>query len=649
MTIAALTESRVQILGDGLTDRVDLPFQFVDQNDLRVIHSDIGGTDTKWIFQQSPGYWYCTGGDYATGTVHFTASDLAAGERLTVVLISNYDQPLTLAGGEIDPAVLERAMDRTALQVQAIAGRVSRSLSIAPSLYGELPDLQVPDLPDGYGFVRQGEKLVPALIESTAISAAVSAAQVAKTAAEAARSEAVGAQAATGTSRALAEAAQDAADTAKTQAQEASDKAEKWAEEDEGTQVEAGQYSAKHHALKSAKSASLAALNATEVLGHGRVPVGFMIPWHGLRAPNQYWVLVDSVGQVFSRSLFPALLDVFAPQFTVTYSAASATVEGINCPQKLKAGWPVEGENIPPGTTILTVDSASQITLSATPNGGGTALRIFPHGNGDGATTASYPSVAGRVVRGLDSMGAVNPDAGNYLGELQADELGEHGHALYGGVVETQNAYSLSSGYGLYGNPNNHANNSYITYTRDDPVRPEYVERVGGSETRVKAIIAPYIVKVADGVDDPAIISAANVVSDLAAAQAALATAQIDIATLQSNMPTFAEFEFTSWANGVWYSMAHGAVSRPTVVFLYAECINANNDYVVGERTLLGMQDRSNNDGSAYNYGAGVSADETAVHWAGGAQSMRIMPRTNGGTMGVSSTDFKMVVVAGWL
>ena len=536
MTIAALTESRVQILGDGMTERVDLPFQFVDQNDLQVIHSDASGTDTEWIYQQPPGNWYCSGGDYATGTVHFTASDLAAGERLTVVLVNNYDQPLTLAGGEIDPAVLERAMDRTALQVQAIAGRVSRSLSVAPSLEGELPDLQVPDLPDGYGFVRQGDKLVPALIDSTAISAAVSAAQAAKTAAEAARNQAADAQAAAGTSRALAEAAQDAAGTAKTQAQEASEKAEKWAEGDEGAQIEEGQYSAKHHALKSAESAVEAVLNATEVLGHGRVPVGFMIPWHGLKAPNQYWVLVDTVGQVFSRTLFPQLLDVFAPEFTVTYANGNPIVTGINCPQKLKPGWAVEGENIPVGTKILTVDGPTQITLTNNPTGDGTTLRIFPHGNGDGVTSAHYPSVAGRVVRGQDSAGTLNPDAGNYLGETQEDALGEHGHALYGGVVETQNAYPLSSGYGLYGNPNNHANNSYITYTRDDPTGPEYVERVGGSETRVKAIIAPYLVKVADGVDDPAIISAASVVADLAAVQAAVTALEAKLADTEDTL-----------------------------------------------------------------------------------------------------------------
>jgi len=635
MTIAALTEGRVQILGDGVTDRVDLPFQFVDQNDLQVIHSSAGGTETEWSFQQSPGSWSFTGGNYDVGTVHFTSSDLAAGERLTVVLVSKYDQPLTLAGGEIDPAVLERAMDRTALQVQSIAGRVSRSLSVAPSLEGELPDLQVPDLPDGYGFVRQGDKLVPALIDSTAISAAVGAAQVAKAAAEAERTGAEVAKTGAETARSAAVTAHAGA----VSAQAASEVAK------------AGAETAATNALQAAAEATT---NATAVLGYGRVPVGFMIPWHGLAAPNQYWVLVDSVGQVFSRSLFPQLLDVLAPEFSVTFANGNPVVTGIDCPQKLKPGWAIEGENIPTGTKILTVDGPTQITLTNNPTGDGTAIRVFPHGNGDGVNTANYPSIAGRVIRGQDSTGALNADAGNFLGETQEDALQNITGSWFRNssgriervVNEATGAMEVITDFRSVAlNESGSSNaNSAIGVSFD----ASRVARTA-AETRVKAIIAPYIVKVADGADDPAIISAANVVSNLAAAQAALATAQTDIATLQSNMPTFAEFEFTSWANGVWYSMAHGVGSRPSVVFLYAECINANNGFIVGERTMLGMQDRSNNDGSAYNFGAGVSADETAVHWAGGAQSMRIMPRTSGGTMGVSSADFKMVVVAGWL
>lgn len=214
MTVAALTETRAQITGDGVADRLDLTFQFVDQNDLKVIHTNALGVDTEWIYQQPPGSWYVSGGDYATGTVHFTATDLVAGERLTVVLTSEYDQSLSLDGGEIDPSVLEKGMDRTALQVQAIAGEVNRALRISPSLAGTLPDLEVPDLPDGYGFVRSGNELVPVLIDSEQITFYTAAAQSAQAAAQSSQANAETAETNAETARLAAEAAQAAAEAA---------------------------------------------------------------------------------------------------------------------------------------------------------------------------------------------------------------------------------------------------------------------------------------------------------------------------------------------------------------------------------------------------------------------------------------------------
>lgn len=124
MTVAALTEGRAQILGDGVTDRVDLPFQFVDETNLEVTHTSETGVTTVWTYQQSPGNWSFSGGNFSTGTVHFEPSALHAGETLTVLLVSDFDQPYSLAGGEIDPAVMERSMDRTAINMQSVATRV---------------------------------------------------------------------------------------------------------------------------------------------------------------------------------------------------------------------------------------------------------------------------------------------------------------------------------------------------------------------------------------------------------------------------------------------------------------------------------------------------------------------------------------------
>jgi hypothetical protein len=123
MTVAALAEGRVQIVGDGMTDRVDLPFQFVDETNLEVVHSDAEGNTDLWVYQQEPGNWFFTGGNFAAGTVFFDPAALQPGERLTVLLISDFRQPYSLAGGEIDPVVMEKAMDRSAINMQSLATR----------------------------------------------------------------------------------------------------------------------------------------------------------------------------------------------------------------------------------------------------------------------------------------------------------------------------------------------------------------------------------------------------------------------------------------------------------------------------------------------------------------------------------------------
>jgi uncharacterized protein (TIGR02145 family) len=68
----------------------------------------------------------------------------------------------------------------------------------------------------------------------------------------------------------------DDAETAQTAAQTARDKSADWAEEDEDVEVETGQYSAKHHALKAADSETNAAASAAEAAGYAGYPLNFI-------------------------------------------------------------------------------------------------------------------------------------------------------------------------------------------------------------------------------------------------------------------------------------------------------------------------------------------------------------------------------------
>ncbi|WP_282045047.1 hypothetical protein [Roseibium album] len=520
MTVSALANTRAQILGDGVTNSVTIPFQFTDQSDLKVIHTDKLGVDTEWNYQQSPGNWSYSGGNLAPGTVHFNGADVSPDERLTIVLTSKYDQTLTLDGGEIDPAVLEKGMDRTALQVQAIAGEVSRALRVSPSLEGNLPDLEVPDLPDGYGIVRQGDELVPALIDSAAISTAVTAAQSAKS---------------------LAEAAMIGAETAQTEAGASASSAFN-SETVASSSASSAAFSAT--AAASAKNAAEqavidAATNATSVLGYGRIPVGAAMPWPSDQAPNSFWVVVKDVGQTFLRASFPQLLDVYAPERSVVLSNGSPIVTGIGSDQGLAVGMPVEGTGIPANTTIQSVDGPDQVTLSSSAFANGSTCRVFRHGNGNGSTTANFPDFAGRYVRGWDPSGAINPDANGTLGSVQDDAIQNISGEFSSSLARTDHSLNTATGAFeiLTGTRSNYVTRTSATGT--SAVGASFdASRVArtSNETRPKSVVTAWIVKVADGIDDPSVLTAVSVIQDLGVVSSKVDVWETSLATTSDRM-----------------------------------------------------------------------------------------------------------------
>ena len=548
MTIAALAQTRAQIAGDGVTDRVDVTFQFVDESDLNVIHTDSGGTDTEWVFQESPGGWYYTGGDYAAGTIHFTASDLAVGERLTVLLTSQYDQTLSLDGGEIDPSVLERGMDRAALQIQSIAGEVGRALRVSPSLSGAMPDLEVPDLPDGHTFVRDGDELIPALIDSAAISTAVAAAQSAFASAETAQGEAVSAR----------DAAVSAASGASSSETNAGSSAVSAA--DSAT-------AAATSASSATQSAEDARTNATEVLEYGRIPVGAMMSWASPKAPNQFWLLITEPGQVYNRSTFPALHDVLAPSLQLDME--TSTTLGVSTDtawNQIPVGASVEGVGIPAGTTVANVGYESSlksyvVTLSQAASTATSEIRVFQHGNGDGSTTSNFPDTAGRVHRAIDLSDTVN-SSGSRLGETEEDAFQGHWHRY----ESNSSPQSGSTTQVENNNDNLPHHNQYFTKVQDAISDGLNGEPRTADETRVKSWIGPYIIKVADGVDSEELLNALQVVQDSSTALSKAIANETLIAELQagethdlaglsevvidlSKYSAVKEFELALWGN----------------------------------------------------------------------------------------------------
>lgn len=144
------------------------------------------------------------------------------------------------------------------------------------------------------------------------------------------------------------------------------------------------------------------------------VPPGAELEYDGIFAPTG-WYFCD--GSAKTRAGDATLLAAITVA-TTGNTHANTTID--NLPIDLRnlglEGAFIEGTGISLGTTIISVNSATQITVSASVSGSntGVALRILPWGQGDGSTTFNVPDRRGRFVAGRDNMG------GSTAGRLSA-------------------------------------------------------------------------------------------------------------------------------------------------------------------------------------------------------------------------------------
>lgn len=130
---------------------------------------------------------------------------------------------------------------------------------------------------------------------------------------------------------------------------------------------------------------------------------GEMRPYAGLAAPSG-WLLC--YGQAVSRTTYATLFAAIAVSQSGTRTNGNPIITGLASTTGFVTGMPVSGTGIPAATTISTVDSSTQITLSANATSGGTAtVVVAPFGIGDGSTTFNIPDLRGRALIGRDDMG----------------------------------------------------------------------------------------------------------------------------------------------------------------------------------------------------------------------------------------------------
>jgi hypothetical protein len=105
------------------------------------------------------------------------------------------------------------------------------------------------------------------------------------------------------------------------------------------------------------------------------------------------WYYCD--GSAKNRVTDVNLFNAITIQQSGTLTNASAVVAGLSDTSNLSAGMPVSGTGVSAGTVVASVDSGTQVTLSANATASSTTTLIFaPYGIGDGSTTFNLPNRA---------------------------------------------------------------------------------------------------------------------------------------------------------------------------------------------------------------------------------------------------------------
>lgn len=150
------------------------------------------------------------------------------------------------------------------------------------------------------------------------------------------------------------------------------------------------------------------------------------------------WLELD--GSVISTSTFSGLYAVMTITTSGSRTNSSPVVTSIADTSQFRVGYFVFGTGINAGTTIVSIDSASQITLSSNATSSGTAaFAVSPWAMNTGTITLPNVSAAGRYRRSRTASTAV--------GQVQADSLASHTHTgsvTTSGTTDSQGSHSHS-------------------------------------------------------------------------------------------------------------------------------------------------------------------------------------------------------------
>ena len=160
------------------------------------------------------------------------------------------------------------------------------------------------------------------------------------------------------------------------------------------------------------------------------------------------WLELD--GSIISTSTYSGLFAVMSITSSGTRTNGNAVVTSIPSTTNFKAGYYVFGTGISAGTTILSVDSSTQITLSGPAGSSGTsAFFVSPWAMNTGTVTLPNVTTAGRYRRSRTSSTKV--------GDLQADQNLAHTHTGTTGTESASHTHGVSGNTGAMSANSTHA------------------------------------------------------------------------------------------------------------------------------------------------------------------------------------------------
>jgi Phage Tail Collar Domain len=153
--------------------------------------------------------------------------------------------------------------------------------------------------------------------------------------------------------------------------------------------------------------------------GASGVSTGTVLDYAGFAAPSGY---LSTDGSAVDRTTYGALLAVITQTQSGTTTNTLATVTGLTSTAQMYAGMEIESANFPASTTILSVDNATDVTMSNPATAGGVVpIQFFNWGSGDGLTTFNIPDLRRDVTVGQG--GSASSILGNVVGQKGGEEL----------------------------------------------------------------------------------------------------------------------------------------------------------------------------------------------------------------------------------